>query len=286
MPEAEAGPEAKIEPGAGRIADNIVYFGRTLRRAGLPVGPAAIIDAIRAVETAGIGSRADFYWTLHSVFVKKREHRAVFHEAFELFWQQRGLLEKMLAMLTPGGPAPAEREKPRAGEARARQAMAPETQREEERPRVEVDMRMTVSSRELLQKKDFAQMSAAEIAEAKRALAMLTLPDDRLQDAPAEDCHARTLRSAPHHARLAQGGRRHHHAGLQGARRAQAADRGDLRHLRLHGAIFAADAAFPARAVGAAEGLHLPLRHAAHQRHAPAAAPRPGRGAGAAARTR
>jgi uncharacterized protein with von Willebrand factor type A (vWA) domain len=166
----------------GRIADNIVYFGRTLRRAGLPVGPAAIIDAIRAVETAGIGSREDFYWTLHSVFVKKREQRAVFHEAFELFWQQRGLLEKMIAMMTPAGPVPAEREKPRAAEARARQAMAPEREhKERKQPKVEVDMRLTVSSREVLQKKDFAAMSAAEIAEAKRALAALVLPDDRLR---------------------------------------------------------------------------------------------------------
>src|SRR5215207_914063 len=87
--------------GAGRIADNIVYFARALRKAGLPVGPAAVIDAIRAVETAGIGSRDDFYWTLHSVFVKKREHRDLFRTAFELFWRQRGLIEKMIAMLSP-----------------------------------------------------------------------------------------------------------------------------------------------------------------------------------------
>jgi uncharacterized protein with von Willebrand factor type A (vWA) domain len=165
----------------GRIADNIVYFARTLRRAGLPVGPAAIIDAIRAVETAGIGSREDFYWTLHSVFVKKREHRAVFHEAFELFWQPRGLLEKMIAMMAPVAPPAAEREKPRAAESRARQAMEPERKREEkEEPKREIDMRLTVSAREVLQRKDFAQMSAAEIAEAKRALASLVLTDDKL----------------------------------------------------------------------------------------------------------
>ena len=165
----------------GRIADNIVYFARTLRRAGLPVGPAAIIDAIRAVETAGIGSREDFYWTLHSVFVKKREHRAVFHEAFELFWQPRGLLEKMIAMMAPVAPPAAEREKPRAAESRARQAMEPERKREEkEEPKREIDMRLTVSAREVLQRKDFAQMSAAEIAEAKRALAGLVLTDDKL----------------------------------------------------------------------------------------------------------
>ena len=97
---------AEQSQSGGRIADNIVYFARALRRAGLPVGPAAVIDAIRAVETAGISSRDDFYWTLHSIFVKKREHRIVFHEAFELFWRERGLIEKMLSLLLPVAPVP------------------------------------------------------------------------------------------------------------------------------------------------------------------------------------
>jgi uncharacterized protein len=166
----------------GRLADNIVYFARTLRRAGLPVGPAAVIDAIRAVEQAGITSRDDFYWTLHSVFVKKREQRAAFHEAFELFWQPRGLLEKMIAMMSPEAPPTAVREKPRAAEARARQAMSPERDRkQQEEPKVEVETRLTVSAREILQRKDFAQMTTDEIAEAKRTLADLILPDDKLR---------------------------------------------------------------------------------------------------------
>lgn len=166
----------------GRVADNIVYFARALRKAGLPVGPAAVIDAIRAVETAGIGSRDDFYWTLHSVFVKKREHRALFHEAFEIFWQARGLLDKLIAMLSPQAPPrPGQREKPRAAEARARQALGPEPKREEKRPDIELDARLTVSAREVLQRKDFAQMSAAEIAAAKRALAAIALKDDTLK---------------------------------------------------------------------------------------------------------
>src|SRR3712207_8320486 len=113
-------PPSAAADGRGRLADNIVHFARALRRAGVPVGPAAVIEAIRAVEDAGIGSREDFYWTLHAVFVNKREHRAVFHEAFELFWRKRGLLEKMMAMLLTSGPPPAaEPEKPRAGETRS-----------------------------------------------------------------------------------------------------------------------------------------------------------------------
>lgn len=168
--------------GGGRIADNIVHFARALRKAGLPVGPAAVIDAIRAVEAAGIASRADFYWTLHSVFVKKREHRALFHEAFELFWRERGLIEKMLAMLSPvAPPRPGAKEKPRAAEARVREAFAADRQRELPKPEIEVEARLTVSAREVLQRKDFAQMSASEIAEAKKALTTLALADDRVK---------------------------------------------------------------------------------------------------------
>src|SRR5688500_10150892 len=124
--------------GSGRIADNIVYFARALRKAGLPVGPAAVIDAIRAVEAAGLSSRDDFYWTLHSVFVKKREHRAVFHEAFEIFWRERGLVEKLLAMLSPiAPPRPAAPEKPRPGEARVREALSVDRAREDGEPDAE-----------------------------------------------------------------------------------------------------------------------------------------------------
>ena len=48
----------------------------------------------------------------------------------------------------------------------------------EDKSEVEIDARLTVSDREILQKKDFAQMTAAEIAAAKQAIARLALPLD------------------------------------------------------------------------------------------------------------
>src|SRR5690349_21494165 len=51
----------------GRLAQNIVYFARALRAAGIPVGPGAVLDALSAVTAAGVGTRDDFYWTLHAV---------------------------------------------------------------------------------------------------------------------------------------------------------------------------------------------------------------------------
>ena len=66
------------DPGNSRFAANIMHFARLLRAAGLPVGPGKVLDAIRAVEAVGIGSRTDFYWTLHAVFVNRRDQRELF----------------------------------------------------------------------------------------------------------------------------------------------------------------------------------------------------------------
>ena len=34
----------------GRLAENIMHFGRALRAAGLTVGPGRVLDAVRAIE--------------------------------------------------------------------------------------------------------------------------------------------------------------------------------------------------------------------------------------------
>ena len=48
----------------GRIAANIMHFGRALRATGLPIGPGKVLDAIHAVEAVGLDRRQDFYWAL------------------------------------------------------------------------------------------------------------------------------------------------------------------------------------------------------------------------------
>ncbi len=74
---------------------------------------------------------------------------------------------------------------------------------QEKKKEVEIDARLTVSDREVLEKKDFAQMSAAEIAEAKQAIAKLVLPLDEVKTRrvrPSRHGHMidlrRTLRSS------------------------------------------------------------------------------------------
>ena len=173
-----------VPEGDGRFADNIVFFARALRKAGLKIGPGAVADAIEAVALIGIGDRDEFHATLQSIFVKRHEDQALFDEAFRLFWRSRDLIGKMIAMMSPVAPDSREKAPRRAGEARVSDALfadrdVPRPVRDE--PDIEIDARFTASGRELLRRADFAQMSAAEIAEAKKALSALVLPMDRVR---------------------------------------------------------------------------------------------------------
>jgi uncharacterized protein with von Willebrand factor type A (vWA) domain len=165
----------------GRLADNIVHFARALRTAGMRVGPGSVVDAIRAVETAGIGEKGDFYWILHSVLVKRHEDHDLFDQAFRLYWRKRALLERMMSQLLPPSPA-----MPRENEEQVRSRVAEallknEQKPEKPKPKLEIDAKMTLSSQEVLQRKDFEQMSAAEIAQARQLIARMMLPFDKVK---------------------------------------------------------------------------------------------------------
>ena len=171
-----------IEASEGRLAENVTYFARTLRDAGVRVGPAAVVDAVEAIRAGGMGHRDDFYWTLHSILISRREDHAVFDEAFRLFWRSRDLIEKMIQMFSPMANPKTEPEAAKAAAARVAEALfSGEDRRQEvERPEFEIDASFTFSGKEVLREKDFAQMNAAEIAAATRAMADLRLPDDEV----------------------------------------------------------------------------------------------------------
>jgi uncharacterized protein with von Willebrand factor type A (vWA) domain len=188
---------------SGRLAENILYFARALRAAGIPVGPGSVLDCLEALHVAHVGDRADFYWTLHAVFVKRHEHTILFDQAFRIFFRRRGLIEKLIASMLPETMPTAPKPVP-PGAQRVQEALfSGHNAREEDKQEVEIDARLTVSDREVLQKKDFAQMTAAEIAAAKEAIAKLALPLDMVRTrrlAPSRHGHMidirRTLRAS------------------------------------------------------------------------------------------
>ncbi|HMA15569.1 MAG TPA: VWA domain-containing protein, partial [Kiloniellaceae bacterium] len=169
-------------PAAGRLAENVLYFARTLRAAGLPVGPGTVLEALRAVEAVGLGRRDDFYWTLHAVFVNRRDQQELFDQAFHVFWRNPEILQRMMALLLPDvtplaghRPEDAEELSRRLADAmRARDGDGRDPDEQEEKQ--EIDAALTFSSKEILQGIDFEKMSAAELAEAKQAIKAMRLP--------------------------------------------------------------------------------------------------------------
>jgi uncharacterized protein with von Willebrand factor type A (vWA) domain len=162
----------------GRLAENVVHFARALRAAGIPLGSGAVLDALQALETA------DFYWTLHSIFIKCHEHTHLFDQAFRLFFRKRAYLENLVANLAP---MPSEE----SGETisrRVQEALFAGEDVSRETSNFDLDASFSFSGREILQTKDFAQMSAAEVAAAKQAISKLVLTLDE----------TKTRRLAPH----------------------------------------------------------------------------------------
>jgi uncharacterized protein with von Willebrand factor type A (vWA) domain len=168
-------------PAAGALPENILHFARALRDAGLPVGPGAVLDAVAAIEATGFTHKQDFRAALHAVFVKKHEHTLLFDQVFDIYWKRKGFLEKLIAMMSPQAKPETKAKKAEAGASRVADALFKNAPRQDEKrePSLELDARLTMSAAEILQTRDFAQMSAAEIALARQIIAKLVMPEDR-----------------------------------------------------------------------------------------------------------
>ena len=137
------------------------------------------------------------------MFVKRHEHSILFDQAFRIFFRKRGYIEKLIASMLPEIAGRRRRSRRRRARSASRRRCSPGSTSARTKPEVEIDARLTVSDREVLQKKDFAQMTAAEIAAAKEAIARLALPLDLVRTrrlAPSRRGHLidirRTLRAS------------------------------------------------------------------------------------------
>ena len=163
---------------SGKLAGNIMHFARILRKAGLPVGPGAVLDALEAIQGGVLRTRGDFYWALHAVFVKRHEHEPLYDQAFKAFWRKPKMFEQLMQMLfqqirVEGAP----RQKLAAQRRLANAMFEPgEASSERERAReIEIDASLTASVDEVLRHKDFEQMTVEEVARARAAIARMHL---------------------------------------------------------------------------------------------------------------
>ncbi|QXT38808.1 vWA domain-containing protein [Gymnodinialimonas ceratoperidinii] len=169
-------------PDDPQLTRNITHFARALRVAGLPAGPGRVADAVSAVAAVGFSEKAEFYYTLRACFTSRPEHLATFDQVFRLYWRDPRYLEHMMSMLLPAVRGAAEERATKPAEKRAAEALLhgvdqdlPDLPQDEEGTEIEVDATLTMSREERLKTLDFEQMSVAEMAEAKRLIAQMTL---------------------------------------------------------------------------------------------------------------
>lgn len=148
------------------LAANCIAFGRLLRRAGLPVDPEQTRSFTRALGLVGVGRKADVRSAGRILFVRRREDRPVFDEAFELFWRRRAFGGELSGRL------------PRLAQSERRPGgldLSSDTGfGEERREPLTVVLPQAASSTETLRVADFGELSREEERDALRMLATLT----------------------------------------------------------------------------------------------------------------
>lgn len=162
--------------GPGHLAENVMHFARVLRHAGLPVGSDRVATALQALQVAGLGSRTDFHAVLGACLLDRAEHRALFDQAFELFWRGPDLTGRMREMLRPppqAGQAPAPDQRRLAAALSPSGAQRPAVAPPQEE--LEFPSSLSWSQGEVLRKADFETMTPEEWQAAKRLLARLEL---------------------------------------------------------------------------------------------------------------
>jgi uncharacterized protein with von Willebrand factor type A (vWA) domain len=155
----------------------VLRFARVLRTCGIPIGTDKVMDAVRALPVAGLERRGDWHATLAALFLTRHEQQAIFDEAFERFWQDPAIEERLRALLLPKVPGRTPRSD--AG-GRLAEALYPSKEAPscaiEEAPEIVVDASLTYSAAERLRTIDFEKMTAEEWAQARRLVSELRLP--------------------------------------------------------------------------------------------------------------
>jgi uncharacterized protein len=160
------------------VLERMVGFGRVLRSAGMEVGPGRLQDALRGLEVVGLTRRDDVFHTLRATLVARREEMDAFDAAFAAYW------ERGPAGLPPESGVEVPRLEPStAPPVLGREADGAGDESGEESPAV-----LAASPDERLRRRDFADMTVAELRRLRRLM-------ERLPDATPKR-RSRRLRAA------------------------------------------------------------------------------------------
>jgi hypothetical protein len=172
------------------ITDNVVRFSRTLRRAGMAVGPDRVLAAIAALEAVGLARRED----VRAVMLDRHEQQQLFDAAFDAFWRTPARLDSPTSLTLPGLGAGAA-DPPSPPPARLAEAMGTQTRAREAgagvraaNDAIDPVFGLGFSERERLGTADFESMTVEEFRLASALAERLPMPVSpvlRRRDRPA-----------------------------------------------------------------------------------------------------
>ncbi len=145
---------------------NIFQFTARLREAGLLISLEQTIDFQRALELVNLGEREQVYFAARGFLVKRKEDLAVFDRMFKQFWRAPQPESGLRGQATPLAPR---HNAPRHQPLSIATIMAQRARQED--PAVDIaDKAGSYSPDEVLQRKDFSEMSPEELEAIKKLI--------------------------------------------------------------------------------------------------------------------
>ncbi len=157
-----------FEPAAaeGNLLPNLLVFGRLLRRLGLPVGTPQVYLLAEALTLVDLGSQSEVWATARAILVGRHGDLELFDRVFEHFWRAE--------QTRPDFGLDMGRRVRRASRSEAQMLVttpaSPDAVPEVERAEPVVELQLTYSDREVLRRKDFAELTDEEQLQVRQLL--------------------------------------------------------------------------------------------------------------------
>jgi uncharacterized protein with von Willebrand factor type A (vWA) domain len=167
-----------------RLLDNLLIFGRVLRRAGFQVHSGRLAELVEALGYVDLGARDDVYYLCRALLVHRQDQIAIFDLAFAAFWRDHhdGRLGTTSRGTHPGESpsivetgellAPETRDRTAESDAASGPDRTADDAPDADAPADEERLR-TWSEAGTLAGKDFAALTPDEIVDARAALSRL-----------------------------------------------------------------------------------------------------------------
>ncbi|MBK7894066.1 MAG: VWA domain-containing protein [Anaerolineaceae bacterium] len=141
----------------------------------MDVNPGRMIDLVHALEHVNLARKADFFYTARCLLVHDRDDLPLFEQAFELFWRaprDKTIFDALFKFRPEAAdhkpiiaPPPLQEDAPAGGD--------DQTEEDDDEVQQVIEVTQTYSTREVLRRKDFGDLTQEELHAVKQFMAQM-----------------------------------------------------------------------------------------------------------------